>query len=62
MTEINSKQFQLLIEKRKPLGKFFLKENRIYIGIDNTRGEAFTEEFQSIAALKLWFDGGSHVC
>ena len=39
----------LIIETRKPLGKFFVdvedEFTHVYVGIDNSTGDAWTEEF-----------------
>ncbi|MDD2401676.1 MAG: hypothetical protein PHD60_05630 [Clostridia bacterium] len=43
-----------IIETREPLGKFYIIENDVYVGIDNTKGDAWTEEFKSLAACKRW--------
>lgn len=37
-----------------PFGKFWLKDGDVYIGVDNSRGEAFTEEFKSKKAVLNW--------
>ena len=43
-----------IIDTRKPLGLFYLLDNGIYIGIDNSTGDAWTEEFTSLYQCKKW--------
>ncbi|HID0768156.1 TPA: hypothetical protein ACXDAZ_002686 [Clostridium botulinum] len=45
--EITSKEAENIIDSRKPLGTFWLKENKLYIAIDNNTGDAWTEEFNT---------------
>lgn len=48
-----------IIEKRKPLGLFYFKDNktRLYIGIDNSTADAWTEEFQTLEECINWLNG-----
>jgi len=41
-------------EDYKPKGKFYYIDGKTIIGIDNDRGEAWTEEFKHWDAFKLW--------
>ena len=48
-----------IIETRKPLGLFWhVGESGTFVGIDNRRGDAWTEEFQKLASCKRWLRGG----
>lgn len=38
-------------------GKFFAKEGDLYVGVDNSDGNAWTEEFSDRQQLFLWFAG-----
>lgn len=38
-------------------GKFFTQEGGLYIGVDNSDGNAWTEEFADRQQLFLWFAG-----
>lgn len=42
-----------------PLGLFYLKENAKFIGIDNSSGNAWTEEFSDLAACIAWLREGA---
>ncbi|WP_298042592.1 hypothetical protein [uncultured Clostridium sp.] len=46
-----------IIEERSPLGLFWTKEGQWYIGIDNSRGEAFCEEFKTKEECFRWLNG-----
>ena len=59
--EISKKDFNNIINSKEtrfdkyfPFGKFWLKEKNIYIGIDNSTGEAFTEEFKTKRQVLNW--------
>ena len=44
-----------IIEKRVPRGLFYRKAGRrLYVGVDNTTGDAWTEEFRSLRICKRW--------
>lgn len=38
-------------------GKFFAEEGNLYVGVDNSDGNAWTEEFSDRQQLFLWFAG-----
>jgi hypothetical protein len=42
--------------KYEPLGLFYLKEkdSNVYVGVDNSSGYAWTEDFKSLSACKHW--------
>lgn len=46
-----------VINTREPLGKFWTKENGAYVGIDNTEGEAYVEEFNTLEECFKWLNG-----
>lgn len=41
----------------KPLGLFWRKDGDKYIGIDNSNGDAWTEEFKTKEAMLRWLEG-----
>jgi hypothetical protein len=43
-----------VIGTRKPLGKFYLTQGRTIVAIDNTTGDAWTEEFKSFETFYHW--------
>lgn len=44
-----------VISEREPRGLFYRKAGRrIYVGVDNTTGDAWTEEFRSLRQCKRW--------
>lgn len=57
---VTSEEASKIIETRKPLGKFFEidfeAEEIIYIGIDNTTGDAWVEEFEDIEECICWLN------
>ena len=55
--EISKKAAYRVIDTRKPLGLFFLKEGIGYTGIDNRTGEAWTEEFTAKDDCLSWLKG-----
>lgn len=44
----------VVIETRRPLGLFYVHENAVYVGIDNSAGHAWVEEFASLRQCKEW--------
>lgn len=54
---IDSNKANEVIENRTPFGLFYLVDGSKYIGIDNTTGDAWTEEFDSFSKLKNWLLG-----
>lgn len=42
----------------KPLGLFYLKENGMYVGIDNSAGDAWVEDFYTKEGCEYWLRGG----
>lgn len=44
--------------KYKPTGRFYTKEGELYTGIDNSTGDAWTEEFKTKASCFKWLEGG----
>jgi hypothetical protein len=55
--EVSSSDADVIIIKREPRGLFFLREDGVYVGIDNLTGDAWVEEFNSLAACKKWLLG-----
>lgn len=43
--------------KYNPRGLFFLREGSKVIGIDNSTGHAWTEEFDTVEQCKRWLNG-----
>ncbi|WP_191397094.1 hypothetical protein [Flavonifractor sp. An306] len=41
----------------RPLGRFYLREGRRFIGIDNSTGNAWTEEFPDLKLCIAWLKG-----
>lgn len=46
-----------VIETREPRGLFYGEEGGLFIGIDNTTGDAWTEEFKDFKDCVKWLDG-----
>ena len=47
-------QAKAVIETRQPRGLFYAYENETYVGIDNSVGHAWVEEFSSLRKCKEW--------
>lgn len=52
--EITSEQASVVIDTREPLGLFYLLDDGVHIGIDNSTGDAWTEEFPNLHQCKKW--------
>ena len=59
VTKINQSKANEIIETRKPLGAFYYEEGRRFIGIDNTSGESFVEEFKDKETCIAWLSDTS---
>lgn len=55
--EVTDAEAVVIITKREPRGLFYQKDGDITIGIDNTTGEAWTEEFNTLDECLAWLEG-----
>ena len=55
--EVTSADIRAIIDTRQPRGLFYTRENGMYVGIDNTTGEAWTEDFKTLGACMEWLHG-----
>jgi len=56
--EIGRAQAKSIIAKRYPYGKFWVLDvTSSYIGIDNSNGNAWTEEFDTSDECIKWLEG-----
>lgn len=44
--EVSKEEISKIIDTREPKGLFWHKDKNLYVGVDNTTGEAWTEEFK----------------
>lgn len=44
----------VIIKTRQPLGLFYVRQEGTYIGIDNSAGHAWVEEFSDLSICKQW--------
>lgn len=58
--EIGKKDAAIIIRYWHPYGLFFLKDGDVYVGIDNRKGNAWTEEFPTRRKCLEWLTGGAH--
>lgn len=61
ITAISNRRARKIIDSYKPLGLFIYydKKQKVYIGIDNSSGEAYTEEFNQIRECLSWLRGST---
>ena len=53
--EVAEEAMRQIIETRQPLGLFYRMEaRRLYVGVDNSTGDAWTEEFRSRRQCLRW--------
>ena len=43
-----------IIETREPKGLFYTIDNGVYVGIDNSGGDAWVEDFKNLTSVKRW--------
>lgn len=46
-----------IIDTRSPLGLFYTREGNKYVGIDNSKGMAWTEDLESFRQCMEWCKG-----
>jgi len=53
--KVTEEAMALIIETRQPRGWYYRKAGRrCYVGVDNSTGDAWTEEFRSLRICKRW--------
>jgi len=52
--EISQEEALSLIETREPQGLFYLRDGKVYVGIDNRTHDAWTEEFPAKGQCLRW--------
>jgi hypothetical protein len=61
--KVDPEEATRIIETREPRGLFYcidkeFKNIKVYVGIDNTYGDAWTEDFRTLASCKRWLIRG----
>lgn len=59
ISEITIEAADAIIGSQKPIGCFYCKDGDTFVGIDNSTGDAWTEEFSSLHDCVEWLMGGS---
>lgn len=59
---VSPEQLLCVIDRRTPLGLFLTKEGRKWVAMDNTTGDAWTEEFSRKRQAIRWLRGKFEVC
>lgn len=52
--QVNEEQAEHIIEFHEPIGNFYLENGNIFIGIDNSTGDSFIEEFSDKETCIAW--------
>jgi len=52
--KVTQEEMQKIIDTREPIGKFYRTEGRTIIAVDNSTGDAWTEEFKNFEVFLLW--------
>ena len=53
--KVTSEALRQIIRTREPLGWFYAREGRrLYVGVDNSTGDAWTEDFRTLRHCKRW--------
>lgn len=52
--KITPSEADCIIYSRHPFGLFYLLHEGVYIGIDNSNGHAWVEEFSDLHQCKRW--------
>lgn len=59
---VSPKKLMDVIDHRTPLGLFLTKEGRTWVAVDNSTGDAWTEEFTRKRQAIRWLRGEFEVC
>lgn len=59
---VSSEQLLSVIGRRTPIGLFLTKDGRTWVAVDNTTGDAWTEEFSRKRQAIRWLRGKFEVC
>lgn len=57
MKEVTLEVLANIIEERKPLGLFYSQEGSRFVAVDNSQGEAWTEDFETIEQVRNFLLG-----
>jgi len=55
--KVSSEMMNKIIETRKPYGRFFYRAGNVFVACDNERGDAWVEEFSTLAQCITWLGG-----
>ena len=55
--KVSGEELDSIIDKREPIGLFYCKDGRVWVAVDNSTGDAWTEEFKSESAARAWLVG-----
>lgn len=57
--KINEEQANKIIETREPIGSFYVERGESFVGIDNSTGDCFVEEFKDKETCIAWLEDTS---
>lgn len=52
--EVNPEESFKIITEREPKGLFWQKDGDLYVGIDNSTGDAWTQDFSTLDECLAW--------
>lgn len=55
--QITQSEASEIIRTYEPIGLYYLLDGDTYVGIDNSTGHAWTEEFDTFEKCKAWLEG-----
>lgn len=58
--KVTKEEADNIIETREPLGLFWLEDEGVFVGIDNSSGEVWTEDFKTKRKCHYWLKGGGN--
>jgi len=54
--QVTDKEIDLIINNREPKGLFYYIDKEVIVACDNRTGDAWTEEFKTVALAKKWLN------
>lgn len=55
--EVTQEEMLAIIDTREPIGLFYRQDEDTFIAVDNTTGDAWTEEFDTLQQCRNWLAG-----
>lgn len=59
LKEVYGAELRSIIDTREPIGLFYCRVGRVWVAVDNSTGDAWTEDFPSESSARTWLLGAT---